>query len=130
MAKELTEMQTKFLDALFDPEVKGDLHLAAKMAGYSNPRMYMKIVAGLKEEIFERSQLVLAANAAKASMEMVGIIDKPTTLGAKEIMAATREVLDRVGIVKVDKVEVKSDSSAGVVFIMPPKDKPSIPETD
>ena len=42
----------------------------------------------------------------------------PTDLGNKEKLAASKDVLDRAGFVKTDKVEIKSDSP---VFILPPK---------
>jgi hypothetical protein len=45
-------------------------------------------------------------------------MQNPTDLGNKEKMAAAKDLLDRAGFVKTDKVEVKSDSP---LFILPPK---------
>jgi len=62
----------------------------------------------------------LAYNAPKAAFGMVGVIDDPTALGAKNSVAAAKEILDRVGIVKKEKLEVSSEDGSGI-FILPPK---------
>jgi hypothetical protein len=59
-----------------------------------------------------------AANAPKAVLSMTGVLDDPSALGTREKLAASKEILDRVGLVKTEKVEVKADKSA--VLILPP----------
>ena len=50
---------------------------------------------------------------------MVNVLNNPTDLGNKEKMAAAKDLLDRAGFVKTEKVEVKSESP---LFILPPKE--------
>ena len=47
------------------------------------------------------------------------MIDNPTDLGNKEKMIAAKDILDRGGFTKTDKVEV---TSASPLFILPPKE--------
>ena len=60
--------------------------------------------------------LVEFYNADKGTAD---VLDDPTAMGARNAVAAATQVLDRVGIVKKEKVEVTSDT--GGLFILPPK---------
>jgi len=51
---------------------------------------------------------------------MVNALYDPTELGIKEKMAAAKDLLDRAGLGKVDKVDVSS--SGGGIFYLPPKE--------
>jgi|SRR6056300_702681 DNA-binding Lrp family transcriptional regulator len=117
MARTLTEKQQKFLDVLFD-EARGDILEAKKLAGYSPSNSTNDIINSLREEILERTNMYLARNAPRAAMAMVGAIVDPTELGIKEKMNAAKEVMDRVGIIKSEKVQVEA---IGGVMILPPK---------
>ena len=117
MARQLTERQQKFLDVLFD-EAGGDIPTAKRMAGYSDNSSSTEIVKGLKEEILEATQMYMARNAPKAAMSMAGALYDPTELGIKEKMVAAKELLDRVGLVKTEKMQVEA---SGGVMLMPPK---------
>lgn len=118
--KPLTEMQQKFLDVLFN-EAKGDPVKAKKLAGYSHDYATSSILNGLKEEIVERTKTYIAVNAPRAAVAIVdGIVD-PTELGIKEKMVAAKDILDRAGLVKTDKVQVETN---GGLMILPAKDKP------
>ena len=117
MARQLTERQQKFLDVLFD-EAGGDIPTAKRMAGYSDNSSSTEIVKGLKEEILEATQMYMARNAPKAAMSMAGALYDPTELGIKEKMVAAKELLDRVGLVKTEKLKVEA---RGGVMLMPPK---------
>ena len=117
MAKELTEKQQKFLDVLFD-EANGDTSQAKTLAGYSHNSSTADIVKGLKEEILEATQMFMARNAPKAAVAMVGGISDPTELGIREKMTAAKELLDRTGLVKTEKMQVEA---SGGVILMPPK---------
>jgi len=117
MARKLTEKQQKFLDVLFE-EAGGSLVQARKLAGYSETQATSEIVSALKEEILERTNMYLAQNAPRAAMAMAGALIDPTELGIKEKMQAAKEVMDRVGIVKSEKVQVEA---SGGVMILPPK---------
>jgi len=117
MARQLTEKQQKFLDVLFD-EAGGDMVAAKKLAGYADTTPTTEIVKGLKEEILEATQMYMARNAPKAALAMTGALYDPTELGIRDKMSAAKELLDRVGLVKTEKMEVKT---SGGVMLMPPK---------
>lgn len=120
MAKQLTEQQQRFLDVLFD-EAGGNLKKAMRLAGYSEGYTTTQIAKVLKEEIIEATQLYMALNAPKAAAAMVGAIDDPTELGLKEKMSAAKDLMDRAGLVKTEKVQVESNT--GGVMLLPAKEK-------
>jgi len=117
MARQLTEKQQKLLEVLFD-QAGGDLVAAKKLAGYAESSSTTEIMKGLKEEILEATQMYMARNAPKAAMAMVGGLYDPTELGIKDKMAAAKELLDRTGLVKTEKMQVEA---SGGVMLMPPK---------
>ena len=117
MARELTTKQQVFLNVLFD-EADGNMVTAKKLAGYSDSTTTTEIVKGLKEEILEATQMYMARNAPKAAMAMTGTLYDPTELGIRDKMGAAKELLDRVGLVKTEKMQVEA---SGGVMLMPPK---------
>ena len=117
MARQLTVKQQKFLDVLFE-EAGGSVILAKKLAGYSETSSTSDITKGLKDEILEATQMWMARNAPRAAMSMTGALLEPTELGIKEKMTAAKEILDRVGLVKTEKMQVEA---TGGVMLMPPK---------
>jgi len=119
MARNLTEKQQKFLDVLFD-EAGGDVVQAKKLAGYGEQSSTTAIVESLKDEIGDRTRSYFARTAPKAAMAMVGALYDPTELGIRDKMSAAKDLLDRAGLGKVDRVDVSS--SSGGVFILPSKE--------
>ena len=117
MARELNEKQQKFLEVLFE-EAGGDVVAAKKLAGYSENTPTTAIVRGLKEEILEATQMYMARNAPKAAIAMTGALYDPTELRIRDKMSAAKELLDRVGLVKTEKMQVEA---SGGVMLMPPK---------
>ena len=117
MAKALTEKQRKFLDVLFD-EANGDVTQAKLLAGYAPTSSTSDIVRGIKEEVLEATQMFMARNAPKAAVAMVSGINDPTELGIRDKMTAAKELLDRTGLVKTEKMQVESK---GGVMLMPMK---------
>ena len=117
MARELNERQQKFLEVLFE-DAGGDVVTAEKLAGYSDTTSTTAIVKGLKEEILEATQMYMARNAPKAAIAMTGALFDPTELGIRDKMSAAKELLDRTGLVKTEKMQVEA---AGGVMLMPPK---------
>ena len=117
MPRELNERQQKFLEVLFE-DAGGDVVAAKKLAGYSDNTPTTAIVKGLKEEILEATQMYMARNAPKAAMAMVGGLFDPTELGIRDKMSAAKELLDRTGLVKTEKMQVEA---SGGVMLMPPK---------
>jgi len=106
MSRQLTERQQKFLDVLFDG-AGGDVAQAKVLAGYSETSSTTDIIKSLKEEI-------------KAAVAMVSGVDDPTQLGIRDKLSASKELLDRVGLIKTEKVQVEA---SGGVMILPPKNK-------
>ena len=117
MARELTMKQKVFLDVLFE-QAGGDMVQAKKIAGYADSSSTSEIIKGLKEEILEATQMYMARNAPKAAMAMTGALYDPTELGIRDKMSAAKELLDRVGLVKTEKMQVEA---SGGVMLMPPK---------
>ena len=116
--KKLTEMQEAFLEALTGP-ARGNIREAMNMAGYSANTRINEVVGPLREHIIERSSMMLAMNAPKAVFGVLNTLDDPSAMGARNAVAAAREILDRTGLVKKEQVEVKGPE--GGIFIMPPK---------
>lgn len=116
--RELTEKQQAFLQHLV--ETQGDAREAAKLAGYSSH--YHHVVKTLKSEILELTQEVLANSAPKAAFKLVEIMDsKKPIIQANNKLSAAQTLLDRVGVSKVDKVDVTHNMNAGGIFLMPDK---------
>jgi len=119
MARKLTEKQEKFLRVLFDV-AQGDVVKAKQLAGYADTSSTSDIIKGIKDEVLEATQLYMARNAPKAAMAMVNGVDDPTQLGIRDKMAAAKDLLDRSGLAKTEKMQVES---SGGVMLMPPKQK-------
>ena len=117
--RQLTERQQKFLEVLFE-EANGDVVQAKLLAGYSGKSATTSVVASMKEEIMEATQLYMSRNAPKAAVAMVSGVDDPTQLGIRDRLSASKELLDRVGLVKTEKVQV--EASGGVMLLPPKKD--------
>ena len=117
MARQLTEKQQRFLDVLFE-EAGGSVVTAKKLAGYSEGSSTTDITRGLKEEILEATQMYLARNAPQAAVAIASSLSDPTQLGIRDRLSAAKELLDRTGLIKTEKVQV--ETSGGVV-LMPPK---------
>lgn len=117
MARQLTEMQQKFIDVLFE-EAAGNVVTAKKLAGYSESSSTSDITKGLKDEILEATQLYLARNAPQAAVAIAGSLSDPTQLGIRDKLSAAKELLDRTGLIKTEKVQVET---SGGVILMPPK---------
>ena len=118
MAKELTEQHKRFLEVLF-ADAGGNINQAMRMAGFSEGYSRRSLTNYLKEEIIEATQLYIAMAAPKAAVAMIAAIDDPTELGLKEKMSAAKDLLDRAGLVKTEKVQVESNT--GGVMILPAK---------
>ena len=117
--RELTDRQKKFLEVLFE-EANGDPVKAKMIAGYSEHSSTSSIVATMKDEIMDATQLYMSRNAPKAAVAMVSGIDDPTQLGIRDRLGAAKELLDRVGLIKTEKVQV--EASGGVMLLPPKKD--------
>ena len=120
--KNLTVSQEKFLDALFG-EARGNPRVAGELAGYSE-HSYPKLVRSLKTEIVSRAENYLAVHSAKAATKIVEMLEEDgTTPHANIRMEAAKQILDRIGVVKKDQLDVNMNLKHGL-FILPAKDKP------
>tara|TARA_X000001382_G_scaffold68049_1_gene47247 strand:- start:584 stop:949 length:366 start_codon:yes stop_codon:yes gene_type:complete len=117
MSRNLTEKQQKFLDVLFE-EAMGNPVKAKKLAGYSDTVATASITSSLQEEIADITKKFISSTATKAAYSMFEVMSSPTDLGNKEKMMAAKDILDRGGFAKTDKVEV---TTASPLFILPPK---------
>ena len=119
MAKrELNEQQQKFIEVLFG-EANGNPRRARELAGYSEGYNTKAIMDLLKEEIIEATQLYIATNAPRAAMAVVSGLVDPTELGIKEKLNAAKDLLDRAGVVKTEKMEIQASNG---IMILPAKD--------
>ena len=117
--KNLTEKQESFLENLFG-QARGNPREAAKLAGYDE-NGYQKVVKSLKQEIIERAEGVLATHSPKAVMGMVNALDDDGSIpGANTRLEAAKQILDRVGISKTERIDVNAKVQHGI-FILPPK---------
>jgi hypothetical protein len=114
----LTEQEKKFIDALLG-EADGDLDKAKDIAGYSNNTRTRQVVKSLRKEIIEAAEIVLASYAIKAAKTLGESLSKENPSAAKDRAAVAEKVLDRVGIVKKEQIDV--NLSEGSIFILPPK---------
>lgn len=116
----LTDKQEKFLELIFLPEYCNNYKAAAIEAGYSVNTPVWQIVNGLKQEILDRVELNLALHAPNASNKIVEVMNNPDSKGSKSVLDASGMILDRVGIVKKEKLEIDHKSVNGM-FILPAK---------
>ena len=118
--KSLTDSQEKFLEALFG-EAQGNPKRAGELAGYSE-HSYPKVLRSLKTEIVSRAENYLATHSAKAATKMVEMLEEDgTTPHANIRMEAAKQILDRIGIVKKEQIDVNMKAMHGI-FVLPAKD--------
>ena len=116
--KTLTEKQQKFLDCLIS--TNGDPKQAAELAGYSGSNHY-QVIAALKDEVIDLATNVLANSAPEAAFKLVEIMNtnRPISQIGNKLQAA-QAILDRVGVVKKERLDVNHNVDGGV-FILPAK---------
>tara|TARA_X000001382_G_scaffold27066_1_gene17414 strand:- start:550 stop:981 length:432 start_codon:yes stop_codon:yes gene_type:complete len=120
--RNLTDSQEKFLDALFG-EAQGNPKKAGELAGYSD-HSYPKVLRNLKQEIVSRAENYLAVHSARAATKMVNMLDEDgTTPHANIRLEAAKQILDRIGVVKKDSLDINMKAAHGI-FILPAKETP------
>lgn len=118
MVKNLTEKQEQWLN-LFFGDAEGDAKKATDLSDYAEGTAPAVIVGALQEEISRRTRELITASGTEAFFSMKGVLTNPQKLGTKEIIAAAKDLMDRAGLAKTDKVEVSATSP---LFILPAKD--------
>ena len=120
MKKELTTKQQTFLDNLV--ETGGDPKEAAKLAGYSE-NGHWQVAHALKNEIIELASNILAQSAPNAAMKLVDIMDSNVPIPQANMrLQAAQTILDRTGLGKQERLEVKHKVEGGL-FILPAKEE-------
>jgi hypothetical protein len=115
--RELNKKQLAFLDHLVDTQ--GDAKKAAELAGYKSH--YHHIVKTLKNEIIALTQEILANSAPRAAFKIVEIMESTRpVIQASNKLTAAQTLLDRIGIGKIDKIDV-NHSVGGGIFLLPDK---------
>ena len=127
--RKLTEKQEKFLDAL-SGEASGDIKTALQIAGYEDTSYYA-VVKSLRQEIIDTANTILAQSAPRAAQKLVQVLesDKPIPQVNAKLQAA-QTLLDRVGVGKVDRVDVNHNVNSGGIFLMPDKAPLELEEGD
>lgn len=118
MAKVLSDQQKLFLEVLFD-QADGDLVKAKRLAQYADTYPTSQLVKVLQDEIVEATKAFLARSGPKAAIKLVGVLDNPVALGVKEQLMASKDILDRIGVAKTEKIDV----AANGIFFLPSKHK-------
>jgi len=115
--RKLNERQTAFLDYLI--ETKGDAKQAAELAGYKGSHYHL--LRSLKQEVLDITTEILASSAPKAAFKLLEIMEsnRPIPQAANKLQAA-QSVLDRVGVVKTERLDV-THSAGGGIFLLPEK---------
>ena len=116
--RKLTDKQEKFLEHLL--ETKGNLKLSAELAGYSGN--HYQVLKSLKEEVVDLASNVLASEAPSAAFKLVEIMNSDNAVPQANVkLQAAQTLLDRVGVVKRDKLDINHNVSGGI-FILPQKE--------
>ena len=125
--KELTTKQTIFLENLIS--CNGNARQAAELAGYAEGS-YTAVVKGLRSEILEMTQGILASSAPQAALKLISIMNSDEPIPQANIrLQAAQTLLDRVGISKTDKIDITVESNNGI-FILPAKNKTIIEDAE
>tara|TARA_R100001510_G_C7632542_1_gene191179 strand:- start:941 stop:1357 length:417 start_codon:yes stop_codon:yes gene_type:complete len=115
--RNLTEKQQSFLENLI--ETRGDLKLAAELAGYSGN--HYQIIKSLRQEIVDLASDVLAREAPAAAFKLIEVMSTDHSVPQANIkVQAAQTILDRVGVTKKEKIDVNHNVSGGI-FILPEK---------
>ena len=110
-----TDKQLAFLDKY---QETFDISLSAAYAAYANKA---QVTATLHREILTITENALALQAGKAVDTIVQALDANGTPQLRERLDAAKTILDRIGIVKKEKIEVEANVEGGI-FILPRKD--------
>jgi hypothetical protein len=123
--RKYTEKQQSFLDAMYDSNT-GDIRQAMTVAGYDSSAPSTFLLQSLSSELIEIATHTLAKNAPRAANKIVDIMtsDMPIPQVNQKLQAA-QTLLDRVGVVKEQKMNVEHNVSGGI-FIIPAKEEMTI----
>ena len=119
------EKQRLFLDLLFTEEEEGGAggnpHVAKRMAGYHPTYSTVQLLSSkvIQEGIEKKMKEFFTQTAPESAMGILSVLRDPAQIGSRDKIAAAKELLDRGGFIKTEKLEV---SGGGGLFILPPKE--------
>lgn len=114
--KELSVEHQAFIDALLT--TRGNVTKAAELTGFSVQYGY-RLMKLLREHIIATAEEVLALHAIRATNVLIDGMEGDLEIGANNQIESAKQVLDRIGLVKKDKVEISGP--AGGIFLFPEK---------
>ena len=116
--KEYTPKQKKFL-TLFTKAGFKKPQECAKEAGFGGG--YWQLISSLKEDIKEISEAMLIGSAPEAALTITDLMvgDKMVPNAQTKLQAA-KEVLDRSGVVRNEKIDINHNVTGGI-FLLPVK---------
>lgn len=126
MSDNLTPQQQKFIDSYMelmdDPEMsnKQRLTTAKLAAGYSEKTSSGSILKGVSQELVERTYEWAALHLPLALQKVLELLENPVKPGANNLLAAANTIMDRTGLAKVEKLNIKTDAP-NAILILPPK---------
>jgi hypothetical protein len=119
------ERRERFVEILFTPVEEGgaggDATKAKVMAGY-HPTYSTRHLLSSKEvqDLIEKyTKELFTQTAPESALAILHILRNPAVPGSAMKLAAAKELLDRGGFTKTEKVQVET---SGGLFILPPKD--------
>lgn len=120
--RQLTELQQKFLAALFG-EAQGNFAEAKRLAGYSDYTTVAEVIEPLKDELIRHTKNFLVAHGPKASIKIAGALDEKVPNA--NVLKAADMILNRMGVLEQKSGDVVVDVSnlpKGGIFILPAKE--------
>tara|TARA_R100000656_G_scaffold119704_1_gene93676 strand:+ start:711 stop:1148 length:438 start_codon:yes stop_codon:yes gene_type:complete len=115
--RKLSEKQQSFLDNLV--ETRGNAKQAAELAGYKSSHYHL--LKSLKQEVLDITTEILAQSAPKAAFKLLEIMDSNRPIPqANNKLQAAQSVLDRVGVVKTERLDITHKAGGGI-FLLPEK---------
>jgi|TARA_R100001530_G_scaffold22001_1_gene18111 hypothetical protein len=115
--RKLSEKQQSFLDNLI--ETRGNAKQAAELAGYKSSHYHL--LKSLKQEVLDITTEILAQSAPKAAFKLLEIMDSNRPIPqANNKLQAAQSVLDRVGVVKTERLDITHKAGGGI-FLLPEK---------
>ena len=114
----LTLKEEEFLHVLYD-QCKGDVRMAMDKSGFSRSVPISSITKKLSKHIKEAAKDYILANTGRAAISLVDVLTDPSAVGAKNIISASKEILDRGGVFKEEAPHVHEVRN---MFILPAKD--------
>ena len=128
--KKLTPKQEKLLFAFIEEgsPTRFNKKQSLLAAGYAESTVWAHVFPGIREEFIERTKDILAVEGPKIATDLLDIIENPTQAGVREKLKAITTAMDRIGIVKEEKVDHHVTHSA--VFVLPEKVEHEVIDVD